>query len=232
MNAWTIIAIAVAIGGLVQGSTGVGFALILSPVMALFMPSLLPGGLLLLMLPLGAYVSWRERHAVDWRGVGWITAGRSLGGVAGLVVLMLLPGNSLRVFVGIATLLSALGSMASGIFPLTRSVLAGAGLITGITETATGIGGPPLALVYQHQPGAVLRATLALCFLIGQIISLVLLLIAGRLAMAQADAAVWLMPALAAGVGLSRWSHGRVDGRPMRLAMVGFALVSGVVCLV
>lgn len=226
-----LIVAAVAAGGLIQGSTGVGFALVVSPVLALLAPDLLPGCVLLLMLPLNAYVAWRERRAIDWRGVSWITVGRCAGGVAGLGVLALLAGPALRLFVGVATLLTAFGSMLSGNFALRPRVFIGAGIITGITETATGIGGPPLALVYQHQPGSVLRATLAVCFLLGQILSLLLLAGSGRLHPAQLDAALWLLPAMAAGGLLSRWSHGRIDGRPMRLAMLAFAIVSGLVCL-
>jgi uncharacterized membrane protein YfcA len=138
----------------------------------------------------------------------------------------------LRLFVGVATILTAFGSLLSGSFTLRPSVFIGAGVITGITETATGIGGPPLALVYQHQPGPVLRATLAVCFLFGQLVSLLLLALTGRLDQRQFAAALWLLPALGAGALLSRWLHGRVDGRPMRLAMLGFAIVSGMVCLV
>ena len=107
-----------------------------------------------------------------------------------------------------------------------------AGLITGITETATGIGGPPLALVYQHQPGPTLRATLAACFLIGQLASLVLLALTGRLPTAQLTAAADLLPALAAGTLATGWLYGRLNGRPLRLAMLLFTLISGLICLV
>ena len=231
-TAWTLIGLAVAFGGLLQGSTGVGFALVVSPVLALLAPNLVPGCVLILMLPLNVYVAHREWRAIDWRGVSWITLGRCAGGVVGLGVLAVLSAAALRLFVGIATLLTAFGSMLTSDFALRPTVFIGAGIITGITETATGIGGPPMALVYQHQPGPVLRATLAVCFLLGELLSLLLLALSGRLDEGQISAAIRLLPALVAGGLVSRWSHGRVDGRPMRLAMLGFAIVSGIVCLV
>ncbi len=89
--------------------------------------------------------------------------------------------GSLRVYIGFAAVLTVGASLMSGSFKLGRPVLLGARLITGITETATGIGGPPMALAYQHQPGPVLRATLAASFFIGEIVSLVLLAATGRL---------------------------------------------------
>lgn len=226
------IVIGVAFGGLLQGSIGVGFALVMSPMLAVLAPELLPGTVLLLMLPLNAYVAWRERRFVDRTGAAWITAGRCVGAVAGLALLGMLPGNALRLFIGVATILTVAVSVWSGAWPLNRPVCIGAGLITGITETATGIGGPPMALIYQHQPGPVLRATLAACFLIGEVVSLALLAFTGRLPAGQLVAALWLLPALGAGTLGTRWFYGRLDGRPLRLAMLAFALLSGVVCLV
>ena len=70
----------------VQGSTGVGFALIVAPVIGLLKPELLPVCVLVLMLPLNLYVVWRERAAVDRVGASWITGGRIVGS-AGVGVL-------------------------------------------------------------------------------------------------------------------------------------------------
>ncbi len=226
------IAASVLFGGLLQGSVGVGFALVVSPVLALAAPGLLPGTVLILMLPMNAFVAWRERRFVDRIGAAWITLGRCAGALAGLAVLAALSAGSLRAFIGFATILTVGASLMGGAFKLGRTVLLGAGLITGITETATGIGGPPMALAYQHQPGPVLRATLAACFFIGEVVSLALLAATGRLHMEQVAAAAWLLPALGLGVIGTRWLYGRLDGRPLRVAMLVFALLSGIACLV
>lgn len=218
-------------GSLLQGSIGVGFALVASPVLAVLAPSLLPGTVLLLMLPLNAFVAWRERPSIALDGTLWITIGRFAGAFAGLAVLIALPAGGLRAFIGFATILTVGASLMGGDFALTRPVLLGAGLITGITETATGIGGPPMALIYQHQPGAVLRATLAACFLIGEIVSLALLAATGRLHADQLTAAAWLLPALVVGLLCTGRMYGRLNGRPLRMAMLAFALASGIVCL-
>ena len=228
---WAALVVAVVAGGLLQGSIGVGFALVLSPVLALLAPSLLPGTVLILMLPLNAFVAWRERRSIALDGTAWITVGRFAGSFAGLAVLAALPLGALRVFIGFAMILTVGASLMGGDFALTRPVYLGAGLITGITETATGIGGPPMALIYQYQPGPVLRATLAACFFIGEAVSLILLAITGRLHVPQITAALWLLPALGAGLVGTYWLYGRLNGRPLRVAMLVFAMVSGVVCL-
>lgn len=41
--------------------------------------------------------------------------------------------------------------------------LVGAGVVSRVTGTATSIGGSPLALMYQHESGPRVRATLAVC---------------------------------------------------------------------
>ncbi|MGO4711122.1 sulfite exporter TauE/SafE family protein [Bradyrhizobium sp. 2TAF24] len=227
-----LIAVVVAVAGFVQAAIGVGFALIVAPVMALVAPTFLPGGLLLLMLPLNAFVAWRERRAVDWFGTGWITAGRTAGTFAGYWILVAVSSALLNLLVGAATLLAAVASLLAPKFAPSRPAFLAAGLVTGVTETATGIGGPPLALVYQHHSAAQLRANVALCFLIGEVFSLLLLAASGRLAWWQAGASLLLLPALVLGIACSRFAHALLDRQRLRLFVLGFAIVSGLVLIV
>lgn len=229
---FALLAILVAGSAFVQASIGVGFALIMAPVLALTAPELLPGGLLLLMLPLNAFVGWRERDALDWFGSGWITAGRAAGTFLGFWVLVAVSSSTLNLLVGIATLLAALASLFAPAFDPSRTAFLTAGVMTGITETATGIGGPPLALVYQHHAAASLRANVAICFLIGEIFSVALLAATHRLTLWQIEAAGLLLPCLAAGALASAIVHGRLDQRRMRLFVLLFAIVSGAVLII
>jgi len=216
----------------VQGSTGVGFALIAAPVIGLVKPELLPVCVLVLMLPLNLYVIWRERSAVDRFGASWITGGRVLGTAGGLWVLTALSATQLAWFVGLSTIAAAVVTLMMPAFSPGRQAFVAAGVITGVTETATGIGGPPLALVYQHQPPATMRSTIALCFLIGQLMSLATLWATGHIGPAQMKAAGSLLPALVLGALLSRLVHHRINGRFLRIFVQVFAIVSGLVLLV
>lgn len=226
------ISAAVLMAGFVQGATGVGFALIAAPAIGLLVPALLPVSVLVLMLPLNVYVVWREHGALDKSGALWITAGRIVGTAGGLWVLVALSAGQLSLFVGVATIAAVLATVAAPAFTPNRRAFVASGLVTGITETATGIGGPPLALVYQHQPVPVMRSTIALCFLIGELVSLATLVAVGRVGTAQLAAAVELLPALALGAVLSHLVHRRVDPRFLRAFVLVFALVSGVVLIV
>jgi uncharacterized membrane protein YfcA len=215
----------------VQGSTGIGFALIVVPVLGLLAPEQLPVCVLVLMLPLNCYVAWRECAGLDLRSGGWITTGRIAGTFAGLWVLTALSASGMNLLIGIATLTAVAATMLMPAFTPTRGVYVVVGLITGVTETATGIGGPPLALVYQHHPPAVMRSTIALCFLIGELLSLALLWYTGRAQATQMAGALQLLPALVAGALLSRLTQRWVNSRVLRLFVMVFSIASGAVLL-
>jgi hypothetical protein len=227
-----LISLAVLFAAFVQGSTGVGFALITAPVIGILQPALLPVCVLVLMLPLNLYVVWRERAAVDRSGAGWITGGRVVGTAGGLWVLAVLSANHLSLFVGASTIAAAVATLMMPAFSPGRRAFVAAGLVTGVTETATGIGGPPLALIYQHQAPPTMRSTIALCFLVGELVSLVTLMVAGRISAPQLAAATHLLPALVLGAVLSRMVHRHVNGRFLRAFVQVFAIVSGLVLLV
>lgn len=226
-----VLAVAVVVAAFVQGSSGLGFALIVAPVAGFIDPGLAPVFVLASMIPLNLYVAWRERTSLDLRGAGWITGARLAATPAGLALLWLIPEHSLGLFVGVATVLAAVVSLAAPTFAPGRAAYVGAGAVTGLTETATGVGGPPLALVYQHRPPAELRSTVAACFLVGEVASLLLLFATGKAAPVELGRAALLLPAIALGAWLSRLVHHRLDARRMRLFVLVFALVSGVVLM-
>ncbi|MFF5437734.1 TSUP family transporter [Streptomyces achromogenes] len=227
----TVLALTVAVAAFVQGSSGLGFALIVAPVAGILDPHLVPVFVLASMIPLNLYVAWRERASLDLRGAGWITGARLAATPAGLAVLWLIPERGLGVFVGVSTVLAAVVSLAAPAFTPGRAAYVGAGAVTGLTETATGVGGPPLALVYQHRPPAELRSTVAACFLVGEVASLALLFGTGKAQATELGQAALLLPAIAAGAWLSRLVHHRLDARRMRLFVLAFALVSGLVLM-
>ena len=77
-----------------------------------------------------------------------------------------------------------------------------------------------------------LRSTVAACFLIGELISVVVLAVSDSISSDQLQTALLLLPAVIVGALLSRLVHHRLDGRVMRYLVLGFALVSGVVVTV
>lgn len=227
-----IASLVVLLAAFVQGASGMGFALITAPVLTLIAPALLPVCVLILMVPLNAYVAWRERQALNKQGAIWISAGRLVGTFGGLAVLLVLSAQSLSIFVGVSTIAAAAVTWVIPAFTPGLTAFVVAGLITGVTETATGIGGPPLALTLQHRPPAEMRATMALCFLVGEVISLIVLAAMGKVQALHLHAALQLLPALVIGAVASRFVHQRIPAGAMRIFVQGFAVISGLVLLI
>ncbi|MFG6176797.1 sulfite exporter TauE/SafE family protein [Halomonas sp. THAF12] len=229
---YVVLAAATAVAAFMQGAIGIGFALIVAPVMGLLRPDLLPVALLVLMLPLNLYVALREREAIDWRGSAWIGVGRLPGTFLGLWILVVMSTNGLNQLIGASTVLAVLAALFAPVFRPKPGACVSVGLITGVTETATGVGGPPLALLYQHRPGPELRSTIACCFLIGELVSLVILASAGKVGAEQLRWALYLLPPLLVGSVASRVMHQRLDARRLRQGVLLFALVSGVALMI
>lgn len=232
LTAFIIIGITILVCAFVQGATGMGFAMIAAPVVTLLDPSLIPVAILLLMIPLNGYIGFRERTAIDWRGVRWVSVGRFAGTFLGLWILLVVNLQQLSLLIGWSTVIAAAIALVAPAFDPNRTGLVVVGLITGITETSTGVGGPPLALAFQHKAAPVLRSTVAMCFLVGEVISVVVLAVSGKLTLGTLLATAALLPFLAVGSWASRFVHHRLEGPLLRYIVLGFAVVSGVVVII
>jgi uncharacterized membrane protein YfcA len=218
--AWSITLAAAAL----HGTIGFGFALVNVPLLALIDSSLAPVPQLLLILPLNAAVVWRERYAVDLRGVGWVMAGRLPGAAAGLALLATVDEDRLATAIAVIILL-AIVIVSSGVtVPRNRTTSFVAGTASGVMGLVAAIGGPPLALLYRSERGATIRASLGTVFGLGVIISIAARALASQISMNDIGIAALLLPAVAAGLWVGRRWRDRIEGSTMRAAIL---LVSG-----
>jgi uncharacterized membrane protein YfcA len=138
----------------------------------------------------------------------------------------------LSVLLGAGVLLAVAMSALTASIPVNPVTATTAGFASGAMGTATSIGGPPLALLYQHHEGPVLRATLAVAFAVGTVLSLVGLAIAGAIEPWHIVLAGALLPGLLAGLALSRLLIHRLDGAWLRPAVLSFAAATAVIAIV
>ena len=214
-----------AFGALVQGIVGFGIAIVGVPIVAMVMPELVPAPLLLIA-PVATMLSLiRERKHVDWRGVGWASLGRLPGGLVGVVIVDSLPQRQFFIVIGSGVLLFTVLSMITWKPRPTPGALATAGLVSGAFGTAMAIGAPPVALLYQHDQGARIRATLAAFLLVGAVMSASTLAIAGHLGGHDFALAGMLTPFILLGFALSGPARKFVDTR-IRYAVLAIAGVS------
>jgi uncharacterized membrane protein YfcA len=223
---------ATAIGATLQGSLGFGMNLVSVPVLALVLPKALPVTVIVLGLPISIGMLRYERHALDRAGVGWIVAGRVPGTIIGALVVATVTASILQAIAGVIVLMLVVASVATPPLPVRPRTQLAAGLVSGVTGTAAGIGGPPLALLYQRHPGPTMRSTLAFAFVFGTSLSLVTLLVARQVGLAQVLLGVALAPVVILGSVAGRRLHGLLDRRWLRPAVLVFAGVTAVIVLV
>lgn len=235
MSTWsvfTVLAVAVTVGGIVQGSVGLGLGLVAAPVASLLDPGLMPGVMLWLAAAYPVLTLVREGRSSDWGGLTWAFAGRLPGTVIGVAVVSAVSARLLGLIVGAMVLVAVLLTWQVVSLPMRRDVLVGAGVVSGVTGTATSIGGPPLALVYQHVSGARLRATLGTYFFGGALLSLLGLALAGELQASDGLWALGLAPFLVLGFLLADPVRRHVDAGRTRAGVLVVCAASALALVV
>ncbi|MET8761582.1 sulfite exporter TauE/SafE family protein [Lentzea sp. NPDC004782] len=222
----------VALGGLLQGLIGFGLALIAVPLIALLDPTLLPVPVLMVATAHASMSLAREFGHVDWRGVGWAMLGRLPGTAVGIWIVDALDPKGFGLVVGGSVLGCVLLSITAWRpQPRPRSLVT-AGFASGSFGTATSVGGPMVALLYQNQTGPQVRATLAAFFVLGSGVSVLGLVAAGHVTAHQLWTGLALIPFLVAGFLLSGPLRRKVDAGGIRTPMLVVAGASAVVLIV
>ena len=224
--------VASAVGGVIQGAIGFGFALVAVPTIALVEPDAIPVTVMLMAVPMTIVMALRERAHIDVGGFATIMVGRVVGIAGGVLLLELVPESGLTVLVGVMILLGVALSVGGLDIEPQRWVNVGAGVLSGVMGTTSAIGGPALAVVYQRRPGPELRSTLALSYLAGIVIAVGALAAVGRVEGWHVWLALELVPALLLGLWLSFRLASVLDRGWLRPAVLSFAAVSGVVIVV
>jgi uncharacterized membrane protein YfcA len=222
-------ALIVLVASAVQGSVGFGSSLVAAPLLVLIDPVFVPGPLIAVALVLNVLLMWREDEKVHPHHIGLALAGRLPGSVLGALALVTIPASRLGVVFGLLVLLAVGLSMGGLTLTPTSPAIVGAGLLSGFMGTATSIGGPPIALLYQHETGPAFRATVANLLVWGSFISLGAVVIVGKFGADELYATAVLMPAVMVGFALSGRLTGHLDrGRTREVVL----LVSGLSALV
>jgi uncharacterized membrane protein YfcA len=227
-----VLAATLVVGAAVQGLVGLGLGLVAAPVAMLLEPQLMPDLLLWLAMLLPMATLLREHQEIDWRGLGWALTARLPGTVAGVALVALVSVEALGVAVGLTVLLSVVLTARAVVIPVNRGSLAAAGFASGITGTVASIGGPPLAILLQHRPARQIRTTLAVYFLLGALLSLSGLALAGELHPEVLVVALAGAPLLLVGLGIARLLKGVVPPDRVRVAVLLVCGASATVLLV
>lgn len=228
---YSVMALAVLLASCLQASIGFGVGMLAAPVVALVDPALIPGTLIMVATLVTLIVTVREREDIDLRGTGWALAGRVPGTIAGAVLLAMLPPRALAILLAAVVLVGVVLTSAGWIPVARRRNVVLAGAASGLMGTATAIGGPPMALIWQRNSGARLRGTMSGFFLVGSVMSLVALALTGAVNGGTFVGFALLVPAAVLGYALSRHVNRLLDPTRLRWLAIGASTVGAVVLI-
>ena len=220
------------IGATVQASIGIGMGMIASPVLALADPDFIPAAIVIAVMPLTVAIAWADREHVEPRGVGFALLGRIPGVILGALVVAALSDQVLALLVAGSVLIAVLASLTSRRFRPTDGALAVAGMASGFGATTTGVGGPPMALTYQHSDPATMRASVSAFFAVGGVMTLAALAIAGEIGTRQLQLSALLLPGVVVGIVTARRVRHLLDPSIVRPAVLVICTVASIALLI
>jgi uncharacterized membrane protein YfcA len=222
----------VTFGAALQGSIGYGMGLVVIPILILIDPAFIPGAMLICAFTLSVLVILREKRALNFQGLQWAIVGRILGAFVAAWLLTLITQDTLILLSGFFVLFSV-GITARGpkisVKPLNLGI---AGVLSGIMGTMAAIGGPPMALLYQHESGTRIRTSLSGFFIASVTISLVTLLLIGRFGTHELELGMALLPGTLLGYLASTKVLLWLDRSYTRPAVLLMATVSALVVII
>jgi uncharacterized membrane protein YfcA len=228
---YVVVACAILLASALQASIGFGIGMLAAPIVAIVDHTLIPGTLIMLAALVTLIVVAREREDIDLRGTGWALVGRVPGTIAGALLLAVLPERGLAILLALVVL-GGVALTSFGWIPVARRrnvVLAGAA--SGVLGTATAIGGPPMALVWQRNEGARLRGTMSGFFLVGSLMSIAALAATGAVNEHTLLTFAVMTPAAVAGYVLSRGLNRVLDPKRLRWLAIGVSAVGAAVLI-
>ena len=194
------------LGAIIQSSVGFGFG-ISAAILILFDPRLVPGTILVMgtfLATTNAIISFKNIYTKD---LIVSLSGRILGSLISLPLLLLTFGKEsfLIIFAIILIIAVYFSAKKFNIVANAKNVFL-ASTISGFMGTITGIGGPPMGIVYQNSKSVNVSATLNAFFSIGAFISVIMLMYTGIIHKIDFYKALMLLPAVILGISVSKLS--------------------------
>jgi uncharacterized membrane protein YfcA len=219
----------------VQGFTGFGAALILAPLLLIFLDlhtAIVASALV--QVPVGMVLAYQARHAIDRGAIRRLLPYSLIGLAAGAAALASLNVDWLRQLCGVLTALFALDVLRRAWRNITPRpwpgwAVAPAGLASGLLGGLFGTSGPPvIAYLESLMPrGAGLRATLIAYFLVINCLRIVGYGAGSLLTGAAGLTAAAMLPTAALGAWAGAALQRRAGERGFRLAVAAVLLLTG-----
>ena len=226
-----IAALVILLGSFVQSSIGFGLAIIAAPVLYLIDPLYVPAPITISALTLSLANALKHRQSISFEGLKFAILGRIPGTVAGGVLLIWIDQQALALWLGIAVLAAVGLSLTNIVLQPTNGAMFSAGFLSGFMGTSSSIGGPPMAMVLQHQANDYIRANLAAFFIASCLMSLFMLALVGHFDSRHLLISLPLLPATLLGYWLAmRFLH-LISHQNLRRFSLALCTVAGLAAI-
>lgn len=222
-----IASLVVFVGAFVQTAIGFGLAVIAAPVLYFIDPDFVPAPVTVAALTLSVANAVAYRDGISLAGLKAAVIGRVPGSLAGAALLLWMDARLLALWIGLSVLFAVAVSLTSLRWHPTPRRMAAAGFLSGFMGTSTSIGGPPMALLWQHQAVNLIRANLAAFFVVSCLISLVVLAPIGHFGTRHIMLSLPLLPATLFGFWVARRTMHRLPHSTIRKASLMLCAASG-----
>jgi len=221
-------ALIIFIGSFVQSAIGFGLAIVAAPFLFLLSPDYVPAPITFVALVLSVANTYRYRSNISLKGLGAAIVGRIPGTVAGGALLLWVDAKSLSLWLGLSVLIAVAVSLLPVRIAPTPPRMLFAGFLSGFMGTSTAIGGPPLALLLQHEQANLIRANLSAFFIVSCILSLLTQGYTGHMSWHHFTLTLPLIPAMLLGYWLATRYVERIASHHIRLVSLCICSFSGI----
>ncbi|MBA5761049.1 sulfite exporter TauE/SafE family protein [Vibrio sp. 404] len=222
-----IAAFLIFVGAFVQTSIGFGLAIVAAPLLFLVSPVYVPSPIVMVALFISILNAYKYRSNVEIGGLKMALVGRVPGSIAGGLLLVMVSSDVLALWLGILVLLAVVVSMLPFRIEPTPIRMGIAGFFSGFFGTSSAIGGPPMALLLQHQEANQLRGNLSAFFVFSSVISLIVQAPAGFLTLHHVWITIPLIPAAWLGYQLALATTGALPKEKIRIGALLLCSLSG-----
>ena len=204
LDFYLIVLFLIILGAITQSAIGIGFG-IPAGILVLLEPSMVPSCIILMgsFLALSnAMLSYKDIIKVD---LIYSYTGRVIGSILAMPLIFLTLGTDYYLIVfGVLLLIATYLSAKKWNIVATKKNITIAGTASGLMGTLTGIGGPPMAIVYQNSSAKKVVATLNMFFGIGALFSVLLFVYFDLINLPEVMKSIYLTPGLVIGTYIGR----------------------------
>ena len=222
-----IATVVIFVGAYIQTALGFGLAIVAAPILFLLDPLYVPAPITMSALTLSLVIALSHWESISFSGLKFAILGRIPGTICGGMLLVWISLDQLALWVGISVIVAVILSVSKLKLQPSTGSLFSAGFLSGFMGTSTSIGGPPMALLLQHEKSDFIRANMSAFFCASCLMSLVMLLLVGKLDHEHIVLYLPFLPATLTGYWLAMKTVRKISHNSLRYSSLALCLLAG-----